>query len=658
MRRALAAGALLLALGAGPPGAAAGAKLPRVLAWAEEALAADVKVEEGAPAVTLFDEARVYFQGSGGKCRYERRTLVRILSAEGRDLSLQPVYYGQNSTLLSFDAWTIRPDGTVEPFDKKDAVDFSLSDAAVYSDSRARVLPLRNVGVGSAIAVQFARDEDRFFLQDEWYFQDDYPVARSRYQVTRPTTWSHEARLLNHPPTEPDVHGDTLTWELRDLPGLAVGREPEAPPVADQAARLTISFLPREGWGGAERFRSWAEVAAWYHALVEGQALTDEEIRRAVADLTKGATSDLERIRRIGRFVQDLRYVSISLGLSAYRPHPSPEVFRNRYADCKDKTTLMLAMLREAGIASHPLLVDTRDAGKVFAEFPSPLQFNHCIIAIPVPPNTVENALVIHPDMGDVLVFDPTDELTPVGDLPWSDQGTRALLVHPERGGLVDLPALPPAANLADRSWEVSLAKDGQATVRLRATHHGQYARLLRARYAGIDDAARVAALTAWMAHSVPGARVGKVEFRNLAEGDLPLEIEAEIDVAGYARRAGPLLLAEPLRLAPTLAPDVTPAERKRPILMPFRFEERDRLRLALPEGYRVSEPPAGDSAEAPLGRYRVEHRAADAGWEVERLLVVDRLEIDPADYAAARSFLDSLRRAAAAVLVLERASS
>ena len=139
----------------------------------------------------------------------------------------------------------------------------------------------------------------------------------------------------------------------------------------------------------------------------------------------------------------------------------------------------MIAMLREAGIDSLAMLVDTRDEGKVHPDFPSPLQFNHCIVAIPMA-EPVADALVIHPEMGPVLVFDPTDDLTPMGDLPWVDQGTRALLVHPDHGGLVELPVLPAEANRAERTWSISLHRDGGAVVEMRAAYHGQYAVLMR----------------------------------------------------------------------------------------------------------------------------------------------------------------------------------
>lgn len=654
MKRRLILSLLALHLGTGI--AEAARKPPKALAWAIEALEADIDVADGAPAVTLLDEARVDLIGSGGRRRFRRRTVVKVLSADGRYESLQPIYYGQNSTLATFKAWTIRPDGSIEPFAKRDAVDVSLSTAAVYSDRRQKLLYLRNVGVGSAVAVEYVLDENKFFLQDQWLFQVTYPVVLSRYTVSMPAGWTCEARVLNHDAIEPTRDGNTLTWEARDLPWR--DWEPDSAPIRDQVPRLALSFLPRGSWGDAEEFRSWKDVAAWYDSLVSTQTAAGDEIRAVVAELTEGATSEHQKIERIGRFVQDLRYVSISLGLSRYQPHAANEVFFNRYADCKDKTALMMTMLREAGIESHPLLVFTRDEGKVYAEFPSPLQFNHCIIAIPVAEKTTEDALIIHPDMGEVLVFDPTDDLTPVGDLPWTDQGTRALLAHPDHGGLVDLPVLPAESNRAERNWEIDLRKDGHATVRMVATYYGQYARVLRYQYGGKDDATRDSDLTESLARAVPGAKLEKVDFQGLGEGKEPLRIEAEVEVANFARRAGPLLLAEPMRMVRTYAPDTSEEKRLRPLMVPFRFLELDRVTLALPEGYHVSEPPEGSAGDGPLGSYEVVHHAEKSRWEVERRLTVNTLEVPPSEYPAARELLSAAHAAAGAVLVLERDGS
>ena len=160
--------------------------------------------------------------------------------------------------------------------------------------------------------------------------------------------------------------------------------------------------------------------------------------------LTTGATNFDAKVRALTAFLQsDVRYVGIEIGIGGFQPHPASDVFRSRYGDCKDKVTLLSSMLKEAGIDSDYLLVDT-ERGVVKPDVPSTL-FNHVILAIPLPKDTPPNAYrsVSTTASGErYLIFDPTDEYTPVGDLRSALQGSYGLLVTKSGGELIKLPVL------------------------------------------------------------------------------------------------------------------------------------------------------------------------------------------------------------------------
>lgn len=87
--------------------------------------------------------------------------------------------------------------------------------------------------------------------------------------------------------------------------------------------------------------------------------------------------NDREKIQRLYSFLQNhTRYVAIELGLSNWQPQSAQSVFDNHYGDCKDLTTLMVAMLREVGVKAYPASILTRDHGLLIKEFPAN-QFNH-----------------------------------------------------------------------------------------------------------------------------------------------------------------------------------------------------------------------------------------------------------------------------------------
>ena len=94
---------------------------------------------------------------------------------------------------------------------------------------------------------------------------------------------------------------------------------------------------------------NWVEVSRWLSGLHDSQWAPDAAITEKVRQLTAGAKTELEKIHAIGHYVQNIRYISIQIGLNrggGMRPHTAAEVFAKSYGDCKDKANLMRAMLK------------------------------------------------------------------------------------------------------------------------------------------------------------------------------------------------------------------------------------------------------------------------------------------------------------------------
>ena len=178
---------------------------------------------------------------------------------------------------------------------------------------------------------------------------------------------------------------------------------PELPPLIPERSavretpRIVITTLP-----------SWTEFLAWARRMTDRAMTLDNDAERFTDRLLKGAGTDREKIRRIYDFLNGLRYVTIPLGAAAFRPQSTGDVIRNRYGDCKDKASALVAMCARAGIRAERVLV--RRGGSIDPEFPS-WQFNHMIVYLP----SLD------------LWLDATDGLTPFGDLPPGDHGTLGL---------------------------------------------------------------------------------------------------------------------------------------------------------------------------------------------------------------------------------------
>ncbi len=179
-------------------------------------------------------------------------------------------------------------------------------------------------------------------------------------------------------------------------------------------------------------FKSWADVAQWYAKLEQGRDDPTPEIRAKVAELTQGKTTQLAKTQALYNYVsENIRYVSLSFGVGRYQPHSAGEVFANKYGDCKDKATLLAAMMRAAGIPSDVALIPATT--KLDETMPSPSQFDHVITAVP--------------EANDLVWMDSTTEVAPFRMLAAPLRDKSALLVAPDgKGRIVRTPADPPFA--------------------------------------------------------------------------------------------------------------------------------------------------------------------------------------------------------------------
>ncbi len=102
-------------------------------------------------------------------------------------------------------------------------------------------------------------------------------------------------------------------------------------------------------------------VCTRYTELSDPQSEPDDAIATKARELTANAKTELEKIQAIGRYVQNIQYISIQIGIGGYRPHAATEVFAKNYGDCKDKANLMRAMLRAVKVQAFPVLIFSGD---------------------------------------------------------------------------------------------------------------------------------------------------------------------------------------------------------------------------------------------------------------------------------------------------------
>lgn len=627
--------------------------------WLQQASTMPVPAyEKSVPAVVLLKEQHVTVS-EDGRITTVTMLAVRILIHEGRDYAYAREFYESDAgKVREIKAWLIRPSGQVRKYGKDDVIDAVEDPDDIYNESRFKMIDAsKDADTGSVFGYQTTTEEKSIFAQDVWSFQNRLPTLVSRYMLTLPQGWRAKSVTFNHSHIEPTVSGTSYMWELRDL--SPIEPEPSSPRVTSLAPRIAISYFPPGDTqpAGFRPFATWVEISEWLTGLHDPQSVPNDAIAEKARQITAQAKSELDKIRAIGRYVQNIKYIAIAIGVSrggGMRPRTATEVFAKSYGDCKDKANLMRAMLKVLGITAYPVVIYSGDADYVREEWASPHQFNHCIIAIKVSDETQVATVLAHPKLGRLLIFDATDDDTPVGDLPEQEQGSLALIVAGDAGSLMRMPVTPAETNLLDRRVEAKLDADGSLTATIQEKAAGRWAVGYRREFRHLSRPDYQRAIEGWITAGVTAAKVSKVEPRDdSAAGRFDLDID--LTAPAYAQlMQGRLLVFKPAIVSRRESLSLTEAKRKHPIVLRSAAYS-ETVRMQLPAGFVVDEMPDAVKLDTSFGSYATSYEVKDGQLIFTRKLVQNATTIPVEQYNTVRSFFERIRAAEQAPVVLAR---
>ena len=566
--------------------------------------------DEKTDAVLLYSERIVTVQ-SADKIKITVREAYKILRPGGREYGTLAVSYNSRSKITGMRGWCIPAQGKDYEVKDKEAIEISLpkiDGSELVSDVKDRLLRIPAADPGNMVGYEYEKEEQPFVLQEVWRFQESNPVREARYTLQLPSSWEYKVMWMNYPESKPVQSGNQSLWVVTEVKGIK--HEDNMPPWQGVAGQMIVSFFPPGGSAQNQGFQDWKQMGIWYRGLTSGRRDASPELKQKVASLTSSASAPLAKMRTLGNFAQrDIRYVAIELGIGGWQPHAAAEVFNHHYGDCKDKATLMGAMLYEIGIDSYYVVINS-ERGSVTPETPAHMGgFDHAIIAIKLPEGATDNSLVAtmtHPKLGKILFFDPTDELTPFGQLNGALQANYGLLVTPDGGELVELPKLPPAMNGIQRTAKLSLSATGTVSGEVQETRVGDRAWSQRwALRTVTKDADRIKPIETLLSHSLATFQITKASVGNLQLTDQPFLYNYSVVAQNYAKPAGNLLLVRP-RFIGNKSSDLL--ETKEPRKYPVEFDgpslDVDTFEITLPAGYEVDDLPPAVNADYSFASY------------------------------------------------------
>jgi hypothetical protein len=608
-------------------------------------------------AVVLQNEETVTLDSSG-KLVTTDNYAVKILTREGKEEAVAVAFYLVNfGKVRDMQAWIIRPDGTAKSYGKKEIVDHISDPDDVYDEGRVKIInAIGDVDTGYIFGYSVTTEDSPLFYQDRWNFQLDLPTVVSRYTLNLPAGWKANSLTFNYPDVKPRVAGSSYTWEVRDLPPIK--DEPLSPSFMNVAPRMVVNYGPEDTSQSVNKaFTNWTDVSKWGSSLHEPQVIVDDAVAIKARDLTANAKTELEKIQAIGKFVQNIQYISIDIGLgygNGMKPRPSTMVLGRGYGDCKDKANLMRALLKSLKIEAYPVAIYSGDPDFVRKEWASPRQFNHCIIAIRVSDGTVVPTVITDAKLGRLMIFDATDPYTPVGDLPDYLQGSQALIMAGENGGLVQMPVTPAAFNAWNRNTEVSLLADGSITGTISERSTGQSSAHARRLFRSLSGSDYNQVIERWLTRGATAAQLVK-----LTPNDKQLDAGFDLDVEFSAPRYGQvmqdrLMVFKPVIAGRTSSIYLTEKIRSHPVMLESEsFTETATFKL--PVGFVVDEMPDAVNLSTNFGKYSTKYEVKDGKLLFTRVLIMTRTSVPVDKYNEVRDFYAKMMDAEQAPVVLLR---
>jgi hypothetical protein len=318
--------------------------------------------------------------------------------------------------------------------------------------------------------------------------------------------------------------------------------------------------------------------------------------------------------------------VALEVGVYRYKPYPVSQIYARRFGDCKDKASLMIALLRAAGIEAEIALVRTRSLGDVATVPASIAVFNHAIVYVP----KYE------------LWLDGTAEYAG-RELPLEDQGAQALTVN--LNGSAQLRRVPMSRagdNYTRHTIRATLSPAGLIQFHGSTITRGEDAPGLRH-----DLAVREQQLDAFrreLAEVFPSVQVDRVAVRGAEELSADVSVDFQGALNSFEQKRVISLSSSwmPRSYVAALAMAGT---RTQDLVLPSPWTTEEEIHIALPAGAEVAALPRDQNITSSFGSLRLRYKKSGDQIVIQSHVEFEKTRVSAGEYPAFRQFCAYVER-------------
>lgn len=307
------------------------------------------------------------------------------LGLHSQNYARESISFSQFNTILNAKAYTCIP--KKRHYKKQKVKQFIINDVVdedvFYNDVKEKAFYFPSIVPGAKTILDYREQilEPRFL--SGFYFSSYVPVMESELVVEVPNNVELLYELLGentdkiHFSKRKMVNKTIYKWTSS---GLDAFKFPKNAPAINYHQPHIILRIGK--YSDQTLLANVDDLYKWYYHFVQpADKAKNENLQSLVDSLTNEATTSIEKAKNIFYWVDDnIQYVAFEDGLRGFRPDFAENVAQKRYGDCKDMSSLLVAMLRLAKIPAYFTWIGSRDIPYTYKEVPTPLVDNHMIV--------------------------------------------------------------------------------------------------------------------------------------------------------------------------------------------------------------------------------------------------------------------------------------
>ncbi len=527
--------------------------------------------DTSANAIKIFDVGDVIITSSPLRTVLNRRVRILVLKEAGKEYANVVIPYYENQSVPTINIWaqTILPNGKKIRLDIKNVIQGISKDNFKY---KSFTIP----GVKNHCIIEYKYKKVTYrnvYLLEPWYFQDEIETKLSRYTFKttgiRFQSYSHlgyNFPIENYEPVRDKNY--MYTWEFTDLP--SINEEPFMGAIRDNLIRIDIQLKGIS--------KSWKEIIDYLLSIYKNYTEVTSSIIIHSKTITNKAKNDINKIEIIYNYVRD-NIILDDYGYFASENIKTPqELMKSKKGNIIEKNLLFLSMLKGIGVEAKPVLIATRDYGKINLQTPNYSSFNHLIIYVP--------------NHNGGIFLDTKNKYCPFGILPPDNNNFYGLIIEKEEENVIKISPKQSTSKIEYNNTDAQIDSDGNLKIETTITLVGIAYMHEKKKLDKSDNKKKY--IEDNILGSIENSVLDTFTINNQTD---TLEIELKFQINNFANVIGNMMYF-PLGIFSKWDENIFKSdERKYPIDFLFQRLNIEETKFIIPKGYKIDSYSKGENS-------------------------------------------------------------